>query len=752
MPASRRPSYLFGGFRLDPLERVLFHEDQPVPVTPKAFETLVVLVERHGHLVTKDELFRSVWPDAFVEENNLAQNISTLRRVLGELSGGAQFIETVPKRGYRFTASVVEQPAVERSGSDPPAGVPGDGDGSPRDATAVRPGRRAALWLIAGAFPLLLIIASGARPWLAGSGDSGTAAPVSDRAHPDGITRIAVLPFENLGPPDDEAFVRGMHEEISSRLARLRGLAVTSSTTVLQYDRTGKSVRRIVQDLGVEYLLEGSVRWARTGDGGQVRITSKLIRAADDSVAWTQQHDAPLSELFAAQGAIAYQITQALEVALEAPERRRMLARPTADPEAYLAYLRGIAAYQQGSTDTTNQTQARTNLEAAVTRDPGFALAWSWLARVYAWQYRTGAERRQDVRAAAHRAAETAMALDPTLVESRLALAQLYLFDGGYDAAMRELDSAAAGMPHSPEVLRMVANLEQARGRWREALEAYTRAFDLDPASTSDLLAIHHLHLRQFSEARRYIEIATLANRLSAAVPKAWIHFSEGGDLAAARRVLEAALDARTPADARVRGLLARLEWFDGRYDRALTLIEGMDAAGAWLPAALRFPAPLAAGQVYDSMGRRADAVRNYAAAMAQLQERLRTSPDDYQLHAALALAAAGLGRSSDALRHGARAVQLQPMARDAVQGPLYVYLLAQIEARLGQHDAAFATLDELFSSPGFYTEQWVLRDPWFATLRTQSGFVDHLRRWSAQKGHVLLAKDAVDTPSSAGR
>jgi tetratricopeptide (TPR) repeat protein len=254
-------------------------------------------------------------------------------------------------------------------------------------------------------------------------------------------------------------------------------------------------------------------------------------------------------------------------------------------------------------------------------------------------------------------------------------------------------------------------------------------------------IAVHYLYLRQYPEAARFIAIAKAGNRTSAAVPEAWTRFSESGDVAAARRVLELAFRARSPADSRVRGLLERLEWFDGRHRRALELIEGMDSAGAWLPPDFRFPASVAAGQVYESMGRREDAAKSYAAAVADLLRRQRSAPEDYQIEAALGLAAAGLGRASEAVRHGERAVELLPVTRDAAAGPLYLYVLAQIHARLGQPAAAFATLDRMFSVPGFYNEHWVQRDPGFTSLRSDPAFRRYVDRWSSQKGDALLER-----------
>ena len=488
----------------------------------------------------------------------------------------------------------------------------------------------------------------------------------------------------------------------------------------------------------MDYVVEGGVRWAQSADATRVRITPKLIRVADDTTVWTHQYEASISDLFKVQAEIAYEITGALQVALDARERRAVEARPTADAEAYLAYLRGIASYQQGASDTANLAQARAELQQAVDRDPSFALAWSWLARVCAWQYRTGAMRTPETQLKARRAAQTALDLDPGRADVRLGLAHVHMSDREYESALRELDIARVGLPNSPELLQIIAVIEQRQGRWPESLATYMRAFELDPASTADLIALHYLHQRQYAEARRFVSVAKAANRSAALAPEAWIHFSEHGDIAAARRALEAGRAARLPVDSRIQGLLARFEWFDGRHQRALELIAGMDTAGAWLPANFRFPASLAAAQVYESMGRREAAMRSYAAAMAELQRQDPSAPADHQKEASLGLAAAGLGQAAEAIEHARRAVELLPVTKDAAEGPLYLYLLAQVQARVGDHAAAFATLDQMFSVPGFYNERWVQRDPGFASLRRHASFQAAIANWSKQRGDVL--------------
>jgi TolB-like protein len=681
-----------------------------------------------------------------VEENNLAQHISTLRRVLGESETGRQFIETIPKRGYRFMGPVTTPPSADDVAADEAFAAIG-----PPASVSIMPEARAArrrFWALAAGVVILSVTTAlaavvGLRIRARTSQSSATALSAAAGLPSAGPTRIAVLPFLNLGSQADDYFAAGMTEEITSRLAALNGLAVASSTTAAEYDRHGKNVRRIGADLGVAYLVEGSVRWSQASGGAKVRITQKLVRVADDTVVWTQQYDAALADIFAVQADIARRIAEALPVVLEARASRATAAKPTADAEAYLAFLRGITKYQQGGSVPTSLAKARAELEEAVSRDPRFAVAWSWLARVLGTQYATGAERTPEVQQAAERAAHAAIDLDPALPEAHMALSAMFI-ERDNERALRELEIARAGLPNSPEVFRLIGALEQRRGRWTQSLGAYMHGFNLDPAYLAEPLAVEYLHLRQYPEAKRYIEIAKAANRLSVTVPEAWARFSERGDIAAARRLLEAALDARPQDDARARSFLARLEWFDGRHQRALDLIHDMDSAGAWMAPDFRFPADIAAGQVYETMGRRADASKRYEAAIANLEARRHSAPDDYQIEAALGMAAAGLGRGPDAVRHAQRAAELIPLTRNAAVAPLYLYLLAQIHSQVGDCAAAFDALDRLFSVPGFYSETWIQHDPGFARLRSQPEFGAAIDRWSRQKGDALLRPAAT--------
>jgi tetratricopeptide (TPR) repeat protein len=513
----------------------------------------------------------------------------------------------------------------------------------------------------------------------------------------------------------------------------VKQLAVISRTSAIQYDRRGRTLPQIGRDLGVDFVVEGTVRWASGSDGSRVRITPQLIRVADDTHVWTQRYDATVNDVFKVQSDIAYQVIGALQVALDVRERQTVDARHTENFEAYQAFLKGVYYAQRGSSDTSNQEKALGNFERAVAQDPAFALAWSWLSRICSTRYNTGADRRTETADRAREAARRALEIDPHLADAHVAQAAYLLgVHRDYDGALSEIEIARAGLPNSSELQGMEGVIERRRGRWSVSLAGLKRAFELDPRSAgrSEALAVHHLLTRDYDEALRFIGIARALDpspTAGVAVPHAWALFSGKQNPSGARAVLEsAALD-----DARVRSLLARFEFFDGRHERALDLLSGLPAGGAWLAPNFRFPRAIAEAQVYEAMKRHDEAVSRYRAAIAELQGR-RATTEDYQVEAALGLAYAGIGNARDAVTHARRAVALQPVTRDAAEGPLYLYLLAQVYAQVGQAAVAFEQLETMLDLPGFYNAAWIERDPAFAPLRADPGYGAFLQRMSA--------------------
>ena len=263
MSASEWTSFRFGPFRLDTRERLLYCLEQSVPLTPKAVETLIVLVTRHGRLVTKDDILREVWPDVVVEENNLAQHISMLRRTLAQPGGEVEFIETVPKRGYRFVASVIEERDPAPVGATV-ASVPSPAPPAPRAAAGAPRASRRVGWILAVSVGAS-VVAIGFGGYLGVGGPEPLSRSEAPALSPP--RRLAVLPFASFGPADSAYLADGTVEELTSRPASIGDLGVISTTSTREYDRAGKTLRRIGADLGAAYVIEGSVRRDNGADG-----------------------------------------------------------------------------------------------------------------------------------------------------------------------------------------------------------------------------------------------------------------------------------------------------------------------------------------------------------------------------------------------------------------------------------------------------------------------------------------------------
>src|SRR5438067_862702 len=288
--------YQFGSYRLDAVERVLLRDGQPVNLAPKDLETLLVLVERAGHIVEKGELLEKVWPGVFVEEGNLARHIFNLRQVLGDSPDGRKYIETIPKRGYRFVAAAQEDPEATA-----PYSIVQD---SEQARTTVHFGQKISLWMWPLALAVLAVtgIVIARHFWPQRN-------PSPQRA------MLAVLPFIDLsGDAHEDYFADGLTEEMIAQLGQLQPaqLGVIARTSTARYKDTKETVAQIGRELGVGYLLEGSVR--RGGD--RVRVTAQLIQTAEQTHLWAETYERPLTDVLSIQREIAEKITHSLSIQL----------------------------------------------------------------------------------------------------------------------------------------------------------------------------------------------------------------------------------------------------------------------------------------------------------------------------------------------------------------------------------------------------------------------------------------------------
>lgn len=496
-----RQLYEFGPFVLDPGERLLRHGAARMELPPRAFDTLVALVESKGRLLEKDVLMRTVWGDTVVEENNLSQVVYLLRKALRDGEDGCRYIETVPKRGYRFVAGVCQVPPQEDANgrdnldgvtvhsfsvgnhSDPVALV---GARLPlRDATpagsneavnnivplltheVIRNGWMKGLLGIVAIIAILALI--GAAGWKEGLlGDAGPAP----------IRSVAVLPLQNLSnDANQEYFVDGMTDELITDLAQIRALKVVSKTSIMQYKGTRIPLPQIGRELGVDAVIEGSV--LRSGE--RVRITAQLIRTATDRHIWAAAYDGDLKDVLSLQARVAEAITDEVKLHLTAEESGRLRRGQAVDPEAFDLYLRGRYALNQRN--VPGFKKAIGYFAQAIDKDPNFAQAYSGLADSHTLLVLYGEVSPNMAEAKA--AAEKALELDGSLAEPHTSLAAVRILqDWDWAGAEQEFQRAIGLNPNFAEAHQWYGNLLLGpEGRHDEAIAELQRAQELDPLS-----------------------------------------------------------------------------------------------------------------------------------------------------------------------------------------------------------------------------------------------------------------------------
>jgi TolB-like protein/DNA-binding winged helix-turn-helix (wHTH) protein/Tfp pilus assembly protein PilF len=477
----------FGPFQLDVGERLLRRDELILALTPKAFETLLVLVENHGRLVGKEDLMKRLWPESFVEESNLAQQIFTLRKALGDDKDGNQYIETVPKRGYRFRAPVTcLTPAVVVPAREP--GVAG-----PVARRTFRAAGFVWLILIGG---LSLVLYSG---WRA---SRPVAAPASSKL------TLAVLPFENLsGDPDQEYLSDGMTEEMIMQLARLNParLAVIARTSSMHFKGSKKTIAQIGQELAADYLLQGSLR----REGGRLRISAQLIQVEDQTHVWSQNYERDVRDLLALQDDVARAIASEIRVQLT-PPRLAAAGRETGSrvvaPEVHQQYLKG--RYFWNKRTEVGYVKAIEYFQEAIRSNPDYAPAYAGLADAYALlgSMTNSTLPRLEAMPRARSFAEKALVLDESLAEAHTSLAFVLMhFEHDWAAAEREFQRAIALNSSYVTAHHWYAYCLMAQTRVEEALREIRLAQGLDPLSliiNTDVAELLYC-ARRFDEAIR---------------------------------------------------------------------------------------------------------------------------------------------------------------------------------------------------------------------------------------------------------
>jgi serine/threonine protein kinase/Tfp pilus assembly protein PilF len=511
---------------------------------------------------------------------------------------------------------------------------------------------------------------------------------------------IAVLPFENLSEDKSNAyFADGIQDEILTRLSKIADLKVISRTSTQRYKNTSQSLSQIANQLGVANLLEGSVQ--KTND--QVRVNVQLIRAANDSHLWADTFDRKLTDIFSVESEVAKTIAEQLRAHLTGREEQAIAARPTDNPDAYDAYLRGLAYTLKTGDSPANHLGAQRYLKEAVRLDPKFALSWALLSYVDALGYLTlTLQPTVDLREEARQAAEIAFSLQPNLGEAVVAKGYYhYACLRDYDNAVRYFEQAREFLPNSSRIPELLAYVARRQGQWDRSESYFNEAERLDPRNVNLLTshAIFSIMRRRFPEALRKLDqvlditpddVDTLAEKAAIAqaegdLPRASallapLHPNAEDTIALGTQVYQAILE-RRPAQ-----IIPRLEEILAKPDPALGYFNG--ELRFWL------------GWAQEVAGDHAAAQESWRQARSELESFLKEQPENYILIGDLALTNMGLGDKAAALALSERAMTVIPIEKDALVGPTRLEVFAWVAAQLGERDRAIATLQKLLSIP----------------------------------------------------
>jgi TolB-like protein/Flp pilus assembly protein TadD len=548
--------------------------------------------------------------------------------------------------------------------------------------------------------------------------------------------KIVVLPFENLGPPEDKYFADGITEEITSRLAAVSGLGVISRTSAVQYDRKGKTLTQIGQDLGVDYVLEGSIRWARgTGGKSRVRVTPQLIRVSDDIHLWSERYDRVIEDIFEVQSEIAKHVCHHLDITLLEPEQRKLKAKPTKNLDAYNAYLRGIEYIRRPAYVEETLQLALHMFKRAAEIDPGFTLAYVELSKIHSEIYFMGYDLTNERISKAKAAVDRALQLQPELPEVHMALGYYhYWCHKAYEPALEEFAAARKGLPNETGILHAVALIQRRQGRFHEAINNMKSAIDLSPRNARLVLelGITNLYLRQYSQAELDLDrsISLAPDQIFAYLFKALISWTWKGDLGKARTTLE-----RMPKKNEAYSIYywCLQEIFERNYPAALARLSS-SPSDIIKTQQLFIPKSQLAGYIHQNMKKPELARISFDSACIVLEKEMKKQPDDPRIHSSLGIVYAALNRKEEAIRQGKLALELSPVSKDALGGPQYVLDLAHIYVISGEYDIAINKLEYLLSIPSYISVPILHLDPRWDPLRQLPRFQKLLEKYSQDR------------------
>jgi DNA-binding winged helix-turn-helix (wHTH) protein/TolB-like protein/Flp pilus assembly protein TadD len=508
--------YEFGPFRLDAGERLLLRDGQVVPLTPKLFDILLVLVQSRGHILEKEKVLKAVWQDTIVEEGNLTRNVSTLRKALGENPNEPQYIETIPWRGYRFIADVhevmngsddlvIEEHSRSRiiieadDATNDAGGLSGTGETLESDAITRLAAREKKKWRIrtisAGVVVLIVGVGAALSLWLS----SKPNASVRNAA----IKSIAVLPFKPISQEArDEYLELGMADTLITRLSSLKQIAVRPTSAVRKYSGLEQDPVAAGKELKVEAVLDGSIQ--RLGD--RLRVTVRLLSTKDGVALWTYKCDDYCTDIFGAQDSITERVAEALMVSLSGEEQKLVAKHYTDDAKAYQLYLTGRYFWNKRTADGLNK--GIQYFQQAIAQDPSYGLAYAGIAQSYIPLGRYGYISPAEACEKANAAARKALDIDDALAEAHSALAVVKDWTWHWADADEEYRRAIELNPSYAPARQWYSEYLLDIGRREEAFEQIRLAQEIDPTSLvlNAWIGFSYYYDRQYDRAIEHFQ------------------------------------------------------------------------------------------------------------------------------------------------------------------------------------------------------------------------------------------------------
>ena len=549
------------------------------------------------------------------------------------------------------------------------------------------------------------------------------------------VPRILVIPFDNMGSPDDAFFAAGLTKETTKRLAAVRGLGFVSRIGVAEDVTTPRSPESIGTELGVDYVLKGSVLYDRDAEPSQqLYVETQLFRVSDGSVLWTDRVVRPLSDVFSIQSAISHAVVDNIGIAVDSEEVRALDARSTENLDAYEAYLHGLGF--SWSFELRKLELAEEHFSRAVDIDPDFAVAHAALSENHSLMYHFRYDRTPPRLASANAAAQRANEIDANLPEGHRARGYYYYWgQDNYELALSEFSLAAHGRPNDPQIIASIGLVLRRQGRWQESIEALRRAAEMEPENHDTMLDL----ASTLSRVRRYPEAVETFQRAIELVPDdtypyvflARTLLLKDGAVNEARAILDA-MPEKEPAQQGIYRYEQAL--FERDFEGAIDALSSLDDVISDPIGEITFTKSLALCEC-RILGR-LDGSPSLACVNAReyLERASEDSPVDPAIHAALGWVYALTEEKDKAIEAGERAVELSPITADAMSGHSYLLMLARIYAWVDEPYLAVKTIHKAMTTPGWISTATLELDPYWDPIRDDPRFQELFRMHDASE------------------